>query len=63
MTITKEVIEARKAQLQADFNALYGAIQDCDHWLKKLEEEETGIPLEDLIPGAVVEDIVEVDAE
>jgi len=44
--MTKEKIEERKAQLQAEIEqavrtiqALHGAIQDCDHWLAQLEKE------------------------
>jgi hypothetical protein len=40
----------------ADLNAIGGALQDCDYWLGKLDD---GIPIEDLIPGAVVEEVVE----
>ena len=42
----KEAIEARLAELrkaleqvQAQGNGLVGAIQDCEYWLKKLEEK------------------------
>lgn len=47
MEITKEAIEKRKEQLQADYQqaigtvqAIGGAIQDCDYWLKLLETQE-----------------------
>lgn len=47
MLITKEQIEARKAQLQAsieraqaDLNAKAGALQDCNFWLAQLEKPE-----------------------
>ena len=47
MAITKEQIEARKAQLQAsiekkqaDLNAMAGALQDCNFWLAQLEQPE-----------------------
>lgn len=47
MAITRKQIEERLAQykqaeqvLQNDLNATRGAIQDCDHWLKVLDEEE-----------------------
>jgi hypothetical protein len=45
--MTKEQIEQRKAellatreQLQANLNAVAGAIQDCDYWLAQLAAEE-----------------------
>lgn len=47
MVITKEVLEARLAELAeqrdqkiADANALTGAIQDCQHWLEVLAKDE-----------------------
>lgn len=46
MEITKETIEKRREQLQADYQqaiattqAIGGAIQDCDYWLALLEKE------------------------
>ena len=61
MSITREQVERRKAELQADLNAIAGALQDCDYWMHKIDEAENGIALEDLIPGACVEEVVEVD--
>ena len=58
MTITREALEKRKQSLMADMNAIGGALQDCDYWLKQLDYEEKGIPIEDLMPGAVVEEVV-----
>lgn len=58
MTITREDIEGRKKSIMADMNAMAGALQDCDYWLKQLDYEEKGIPIEDLMPGAVVEEVV-----
>ncbi len=42
--ITKEAILIRKQALQADLNAIAGALQDCDYWLAQLAEpvEEGG---------------------
>lgn len=44
----------------ADLNAIMGALQQCDWQLALIDEGEVmpdpdGIPLEQLIPGAVVE--------
>jgi hypothetical protein len=58
MAINREAIEERKSGLMAELHAIGGALQDCDYWLAKLDEGENGIPLEDLIPGAVVEEVV-----
>jgi predicted nucleic acid-binding Zn-ribbon protein len=45
--MTKEQIEARKAELRKALQAseeqserLRGAIQDCDYWLKQLDGEK-----------------------
>ena len=57
MSITRKDIEERKASLMADLNAIGGALQDCDYWLGKLDEDN-GIAIEDVIPGAVVEEVV-----
>lgn len=45
MEITKAALEARKAELAEQFkqavsnaNALNGALQDCEHWIKILEQ-------------------------
>ena len=67
MSITKEQIETRKSNLQADFqtvknkieeseaailsmknnlNALAGAIQQCDMFLKQLAEKDAPMPAE-----------------
>jgi hypothetical protein len=59
--LTREIVEERKAQLQADLNAIAGAMQDCDYWLHEIDEAENGIPIEELIPGAVVEEIVPIE--
>ena len=32
-------LRAQAAKLQADFNAINGAIQDCQYWLTVLEKE------------------------
>lgn len=44
MNISAEVIkermkglEAQRDKLLADLNAVYGAIQDCEHWLAVLD--------------------------
>jgi hypothetical protein len=49
--MTKEQIEARKAQLiqirdetLSSFNAIVGAINDCDYWLAQLEAEALKAP-------------------
>lgn len=63
MAITKDDVLERKRQLQADLNAIAGALQDCDFWLHKLDEAERGIALEDLIPGAVVEEVAQCESE
>lgn len=46
MEITKEAIEKRRAQLQAEYEqairtteAIGGAIQDCNYWLEQLTKE------------------------
>lgn len=51
MVITKDEILKRKEQLQAEYQqaigtvqAINGALQDCDYWLKLLEEQERGNP-------------------
>jgi hypothetical protein len=54
------MIHKRRGELQADLNAIAGALQDCDYWEHKLDEIEKGIPLGDLIPGAVIEEVAEV---
>ena len=43
--MTKEKIEKRKAELlqqieqvKNQYNALLGAVQDCDYWLKEIKE-------------------------
>ena len=67
MSITKEEIETRKSNLQADFqtvknkieeseaailsmknnlNALAGAIQQCDMFLKELTDKDAPMPAE-----------------
>ena len=45
--MTKEAIEKRieelkkqLEQVQANGNALIGAIQDCEYWLKELEKQK-----------------------
>ena len=35
-------LEGRKRQLEADYNAILGAIQDCQWWLEKLKKEQAG---------------------
>lgn len=47
MEITRQAVEAHKAelvqgqaQLQAQVNALSGAIKNCDHWLSVLDEPQ-----------------------
>jgi len=32
-------LRAQAAKLQADFNAINGAIQDCQYWLAVLDEK------------------------
>lgn len=46
MDITKEAVEKRRAELQANYQqaianaqAIGGAIQDCEYWLALLEKE------------------------
>jgi hypothetical protein len=48
--ITKELIEERKAKLQADMHKVMqasyeisGALQDCDYWLEQLEIKDGAI--------------------
>ena len=48
MVITKEMLQARAAELQkeaerlrAELNATIGAVQDCGFWLAQLEKAET----------------------
>jgi len=45
--ITREMIEARKQQLEAErdeliakLHAYTGALQDCEYWLEQIEKEE-----------------------
>jgi len=45
--MTKETIEKRKEELlqqieqaKAQFNALTGAVQDCDYWLEQIKTKE-----------------------
>lgn len=47
MVLNKEEIQKRRAELEqnrvqalANANAFAGAVQDCDHWLSILEQEE-----------------------
>ena len=56
--MTQESIEGRISQLQeqkqsliADLNAVDGAIQDCQYWLKQLEADNDAIEQEDGTPG------------
>ena len=58
--MTKESIEGRISQLQgqkqsliADLNAVDGAIQDCQYWLKQLEAGNDAIEQENGTPGGV----------
>lgn len=44
----KDTLLERKAAMQADMNALAGAMQQIDWTLKQLEDEE-GIPVEDIV--------------
>jgi hypothetical protein len=41
-TIEKRLTELKKSleQVTANGNALVGAIQECEYWLKRAEEEE-----------------------
>lgn len=46
-TVTKQDIQARLDELERDrqaheaqINAIMGAMQDCDFWLKKIDEAE-----------------------
>lgn len=48
--ITEEAILQRKARLEKDkdtilanFNAVLGAIQDCNYWLEQLQENLGGL--------------------
>jgi len=36
----KEDLQKQLVQIQNQFNALTGAIQDCDYWLGQLKEEK-----------------------
>lgn len=40
MQITREMLEARRATLQADLHAVSGALQDVDYWLARLDEAD-----------------------
>jgi hypothetical protein len=57
MEVTRELLEARRAQLVADqqqaslnYTALGGAIQDIEYWLAHLKQEEPAAETE--IPNA-----------
>ena len=57
MIIIKSEVEKRKAdlqaqltQLQANSNAISGAIQDCDYWLSTLSTPE---PMADSVPAVL----------
>ena len=36
----KETLTQQREQLVANLNALAGALQDCDYWIARFEEEE-----------------------
>ena len=36
----KAALEAQRDKLLSDLNAVYGAIQDCEHWLSVLNSPE-----------------------
>jgi len=36
-----KLLEERRAQAWANYNALLGAIQDCEFWLARLTAEDT----------------------
>ena len=47
MEITREQLEERRAVLEAaaqkllsDYNAVMGAVQECDHWIAAVTEPE-----------------------
>ena len=40
MDITREMLEERRNKLLADYNAIGGALQDCDHWLAVIDEQD-----------------------
>lgn len=52
--VSKEALQARLFELQrqreqaiANVNAISGAIQECEYWLKKLKEKEEEEPEEE----------------
>ncbi len=47
-------VTRRKEKCLADYNALLGAEQFCQQAIKEIDEE-LGLPLETLFPGATVE--------
>jgi hypothetical protein len=44
-TIEKHIIELQKQleQINANGNAVVGAIQDCNYWLAELDKESTNV--------------------
>ena len=46
-------IERRKQKALADYNALEGAEQFCRQAIKEIDDE-LGVPLDSLIPGASI---------
>lgn len=49
-------LKVKIEQHKADGNALVGALQLGEHLLKVWDEDELGIPLEQLFPGAEIID-------
>ena len=48
--ITKDMIMQRKEQLEKDrdtlianYNAVLGALQDCDYWLQQIDRDPGGV--------------------
>lgn len=55
--ITAEQILERRNALMADYNAIAGAIQDCDYWLEQLDEGESSDSPESPTAPEMVQDM------
>lgn len=50
----REALKKRRGELQADMNAVAGALLQIDWTLDQMDRLDKGIPIEELIPGAEV---------